>query len=316
VSHDHGDSSAAHGGSSPAARGSERRLVAALALVAAVLVGEVVAGLLAHSVALLADAAHLLTDVAGLAAAVVAARLARRPARGALTFGLRRLEVLAAQGNGALLLVVAVLIAVEAGRRLAHPRPVEGVALLVVAAIGVVVNLTATVVLSGDERGSLNLRAALAHVRTDAFASAVTVAAGIVVITAGWRRADPVASLVVVAVLLVTAVRLLVQTGRVLLEAAPAGLDPDAVHLTMAGDGRVDSVHELHLWLITSAFPALSAHVLVRPGYDCHAVRADLELVLQDAYGISHTTLQVEHALDPVHHIGSARQPGAGGTGS
>ncbi len=294
---------------------SERRLVAALSLVAAFLVGEIVAGLLAHSVALLADAGHLLVDVAALAAAVVAARLARRPARGALTFGLRRLDVLAAQGNGALLLVVGVLIAVEAGRRLVHPAPVAGPALLVVAAVGVVVNLTATIVLAGGDRGSLNVAATLAHVRTDVLASAVTVVAGIVVTTTGWRRADPVASLVVVAVLLVTAVRLLLQTGRVLLEAAPAGVDPTAVHAAMTADARVAEVHELHLWLITSGFPALSAHVLVRPGFDCHAVRADLEEGLGQAYGIAHTTLQVEHAPDDVLHIGSARQPGAQAAG-
>jgi cobalt-zinc-cadmium efflux system protein len=289
-----------------------RRLGVALALVGAFLVGEVVAGLFAHSVALLADAAHLLTDVAGLVAALVASRLARRPARGSMTFGLRRLEVLAAQANGGLLLVVAVLIAVEAGRRLAHPAPVAGLALLIVAGVGIVVNIAATVVLTrgGD---SLNVSAALAHVRTDAVASAVTVVAGIVVLATGWRRADPVASLVVVAVLLVTAVRLLLRTGRVLLEAAPPGVDPAAVRATVEADTRVDSVHELHLWLITSGFPALSAHVLVRPGFDCHAVREDVEAALARTYGIAHTTLQVEHAEDDVLHVGPARRTDGAG---
>ncbi len=288
----------------------DRRLTVALALVAAFLLGEVVVGLLAHSVALLADAAHLLTDVAGLAAALVAARLARRPARGAMTFGLRRLEVLAAQGNGALLLVLGVLVAVEAVRRLIHPAPVAGLALVVVAAVGIGVNTAASVVLARGDRESFNVRAALAHVRTDALASAVTVVAGVVVLATGWRRADPVASLLVVAVLGVTAVRILVQTGRVLLEAAPPGVDPAAVLAAVRADPRVDSVHELHLWLITSGFPALSAHVLVRPGFDCHAVRAEVEAALARAYGIEHTTLQVEHAADEVLHIGAARREG------
>jgi cobalt-zinc-cadmium efflux system protein len=297
VSHEHGHATADAG-----------RLRLGLTLVSAFLVAEVVVGLLAHSVALLADAGHLLTDVAGLGAALIAARLSRRPARGPMTFGLRRLDVLAAQANGALLVVVGVVVGVEAIDRLVHPADVDGWALVIVAGVGLLVNVVVTFVLAGGDRTSMNVSAALAHIRADALSSAVTVVAGVVVLTAGWRRADPGASLVVVAVLLVTGVRLLLRTGRVLLEAAPAGVDPDAVLASMTDDRRVASVHELHLWLITSGFPALSAHVLVRPGEDCHAVRADLESGLEHAYGIAHTTLQVEHAPDEVLTI-SARQP-------
>lgn len=297
MSHEHGHATADAG-----------RLRLGLVLVGAFLVAEVITGLLAHSVALLADAGHLLTDVAGLGAALVAARLSHRPARGQMTFGLRRLDVLAAQANGALLLVVGVVVGVEAISRLVHPADVDGWALVVVAGVGLVVNTVVTFVLAGGDRTSMNVTAALTHIRADALSSAVTVVAGVVVLTAGWRRADPGASLVVVAVLLVTGVRLLMQTGRVLLEAAPAGVDPDAVLASMTGDRRVASVHELHLWLITSGFPALSAHVLVRQGEDCHGVRADLESALDAAYGISHTTLQVEHAPDELLTI-SARQP-------
>ncbi|HEX7354188.1 MAG TPA: cation diffusion facilitator family transporter [Mycobacteriales bacterium] len=291
------------------------RLRLGLALVAAFLAAEVVVGLLAHSVALLADAGHLLTDVAGLGAALVAARLSRRPAQGSLTFGLRRLDVLAAQANGALLLVVGVVIGIEAIDRLVHPAHVEGLALVVVAAVGLVVNTVVTFVLAGGDRASMNVSAALAHIRADALSEAVTVLAGVVILASGWRRADPVASLAVVAVLLATGVRLLAKTGRVLLEAAPVGVDPDAVLRSMTGDHRVASVHELHLWLITSGFPALSAHVLVRPGEDCHVVRADLESALDRTYGIAHTTLQVEHAADDLLTI-SARQPDEGAPGA
>lgn len=283
------------------------RLRLGLVLVSVFLVAEVVTGVLAHSVALLADAGHLLTDVAGLAAALVAARLSRRPPRGPLTFGLRRLDVLAAQANGALLVVVGVIVGVEAVRRLVHPEDVDGLALVVVAGVGLVVNIVVTFVLAGGDRTSMNVSAALAHIRADALSSGITVVAGAVILAAGWRRADPGASLAVVAVLVVTGVRLLLRTGRVLLEAAPAGVDPDGVLQSMTGDPRVASVHELHLWLITSGFPALSAHVLVRAGEDCHAVRADLESALETAYDISHTTLQVEHAPDDLLTI-SARQ--------
>ena len=306
VSHDHvGD-----GPASPDAG----RLRVALVVVTCFLVAEVLVGFLAGSVALLADAGHLLTDVAGLAAALVAARLSRRPAGGSLTYGLRRLDVLAAQANGALLLVVGVLIAIEAVSRLVHPASVDGLAMVVVAGAGLVVNTFVTLVLAGGDRGSINVGAALAHVRADALSSALTVAAGAAILASGWRRADPVASLVVVAVVLVTGVRLLLRTGRVLLEAAPAGVDPDAVRAAMTADPRVASVHELHLWLITSGFPALSAHVLVRPDEDCHAVRADLEGRLARSYGIAHTTLQVEHVRDDLLSI-SARQPGEDGAG-
>lgn len=284
---------------------SERALTLALSLVAGYLLVEVVTGVLARSLALLADAGHLLVDVAALGASLLAIRFARRPARGGWTFGLQRLEVLAAQGNGALLLVVGLFLGAASVRRLVHPVAVHGLPLVVVAAVGMLVNGGAALILGRGNRGSLNTRAALAHVRTDVFASAAAVIAGLTILATGWQRADPVASLVVVALVLGTAVRLLAQTGRVLLEAAPADCDPARLRADMLADDRVASVHDLHLWLITSGFPALAAHVLVRPGDDCHAVRAELERMLLARHSIRHTTLQVEHAQGDVLQIGA-----------
>jgi cobalt-zinc-cadmium efflux system protein len=273
-----------------------RYLAGALALIGTFLVGEVIAATVAHSLALLADAGHLLTDVAALAAALVAARLARRPATGPWTYGLRRAEILSAAGNGVTLLVVAGLVVMEAVRRLIHPPHVAGPALIVVASVGVVVNVAASWLLAKASRTSLNVAGAVQHVRTDLYAFAATVVAGVVVLATGWRRADPVASLVVAALMALAAQRLMRASGRILLEAAPAGTDTAALAHALRSHPDVASVHDVHAWTITSGFPALSAHVLTTPEADCHAVRRELEGLLERDFAIVHTTLQVDHA--------------------
>jgi cobalt-zinc-cadmium efflux system protein len=280
------------------APGDRRRLVVALALLTGFFAGEVVAAFLAHSVALLADAGHMLVDIGALAASLAAARLAARPARGALTFGYVRAEILSAQGNGVTLIVVGVAVLVEAVRRLVHPVHVTGGTLIAVAAVGIAVNLVVVRVLAGSVRRSLNVEGSLRHVLTDLYAFIGTAVAGLIVVTTGWERADPVASLVVVALMLQAGWALLVESGRILLEAAPAGTDPDVVARELVADPRVESVHDIHVWLITSGFPALAAHVLVNPAADCHAVRRDLEALLAERHGIRHTTLQVDHAAE------------------
>jgi cobalt-zinc-cadmium efflux system protein len=273
-----------------------RYLAGALALIGTFLVAEVAAATVAHSLALLADAGHLLTDVAALAAALVAARLASRPASGPWTYGLRRAEILSAAGNGITLLVVAGLVVMEAIRRLIHPPDVAGPALIVVASVGVVVNVVASWLLAKASRTSLNVAGAVQHVRTDLYAFAATVVAGVVVLTTGWRRADPVASLCVAALMALAAERLMRASGRILLEAAPAGTDAAALASALRGHPDVASVHDVHAWTITSGFSALSAHVLTTPDADCHAVRRDLEELLARDFAIVHTTLQVDHA--------------------
>jgi cobalt-zinc-cadmium efflux system protein len=274
-----------------------RALGAALGLILSFMIAEVVAGIFAHSLALLADAAHMLTDAAAIGAGIVAARLARRPASGSWTFGWKRAEVLSAQGNGISLLVAGVLIGVEAIRRLVHPTAVTGFSLIVVAAIGVVVNLVASRIVAGG-RDSINVDGVYRHLLTDLAAFAGTLIAGIIIVTTHYRRADAIAALVVVALMVYTAAQLLATTGRVLLEAAPEGMALQDVVDDILADKRVASAHDVHLWLITSGFPALAAHVLVEASADCHVVRRDLEAMLAARHGIEHTTLQVDHAAD------------------
>jgi cobalt-zinc-cadmium efflux system protein len=272
-----------------------RRLAIALGLIAALMGVEVAGGILAHSVALLADAGHMLTDAAALAAALAAAALAARPARGPWTFGLGRAEILAAQGNGLVLLLVTLGIVYSAARRLAAPPHVHGGIVVGVALVGVAVNLVATLVLSGADRTSLNVRGAFLHVATDLAAFVGTAIAGALVLVTGWSRFDPIAGLLVAALMLRSSWSLLRDSGRIFLEAAPAGIDPDAVAATLAGDLDVVEVHDLHVWTVTSGFPALAAHVLVSPDADCHAARRRLEQLLTERFGLRHTTLQVDH---------------------
>jgi cobalt-zinc-cadmium efflux system protein len=285
-----------------------RRLATALALIVAFIGGEVAAGIVAHSLALLADAGHMVTDAAALTAALVAATLAARPARGPWTFGLGRTEILAAQGNGITLLLVAIWIVYTAVRRLITPPSVHGGIVLAVALAGVVVNLAATLVLAGADRTSLNVRGAFIHVATDLVAFVGTAIAGALVLLTGWNRFDPIASLLVAALMVRSSWSLLRESGRIFLEAAPAGIDPAAVAAALASDLDVVEVHDLHVWTVTSGFPALAAHVLVSPGADCHAARRRLEQLLADRFGLEHTTLQVDHVARRSQRVSIGRR--------
>jgi cobalt-zinc-cadmium efflux system protein len=277
-------------------RADDRRLLGiALALIVALMAGEISAGLLAGSLALLADAGHMLTDAAALAGALVASRLASRPARGMWTFGFGRAEILAAQGNGITLLVVSVWIVYGAIRRLVSPPVVHGGVVLVVALAGVAVNLAATLVLARADRESLNVRGAFLHVATDLAAFAGTAAAGALVLATGWYRFDAIAGLLVAALMLRSSWTLLRESGRIFLEASPAGLDPAAVARAIADEPDVVEVHDLHVWTVTSGFPALAAHVLVSPDADCHAARRRLQHILEERFHLHHVTLQVDH---------------------
>jgi cobalt-zinc-cadmium efflux system protein len=291
--HHHG-----HGAGERGRAADRGRLGVALGLILGFMAVEVVAGILADSLALLSDAAHMLTDAGALALALVASRLAERPAGGGFTFGLRRAEVLSAQANGATLLVLGGLIVWEGVHRIVEPPEVAGATVLAVALAGVAVNLAATRVLAGANRQSLNVEGAFQHVLTDLFAFLATAAAGAVVLATGFGEADGIAALMVAALMFRSAWGLLRDSGRVLLEAAPAGVDPAQVAGVISDEPHVVEVHDLHLWEVTSGFPALSAHVLVRPGCDCHEHRRKLALLLHDRFGIDHTTLQVDHAPD------------------
>jgi cobalt-zinc-cadmium efflux system protein len=281
----------AHHHHPPADRG---RLQIALALIVGFMAVEVVAGILASSLALLSDAAHMLTDAGAIALALVAARLASRPAAGGYTFGLKRAEILSAQLNGATLLALAAVITYEGIRRLVDPPDVEGAAVLVVAIAGIVVNLAATSVLAGANRRSLNVEGAFQHVLTDLFAFVATAVAGAVVLATGFARADGIAALIVAALMFRSGWGLLRDSGRVLLEASPKDLDPNEIGRTLAAQDHVVEVHDLHVWEVTSGMPSLSAHVTVQAGCDTQTHRRKLAELLEERFGIDHTTLQVE----------------------
>jgi len=280
-----------------------RPLATALALILAFMAAEVAAGVVANSLALLSDAAHMLVDAAALGLSVWAAKLVQRPAGGEMTFGFRRAEILSAQANAITLLVLGVLIVAEAIQRLVSPPSVEAPLVVATAAVGAAVNVAAIWQVARANRESLNVEGSFRHLVTDFFAFAATVVAGAVVWATGFERADPIASLAVAASMLLAALPLLRKTGRVLLEAAPEGLRPEEIAEAIAGHAHVASLHDLHVWEISTGFPSLSAHVLVERDADCHRVRRELEELLHDRFGLDHTTLQVEHTTDRLHAI-------------
>jgi cobalt-zinc-cadmium efflux system protein len=273
-----------------------RSLKLALLLITAFMAGEVLAGVLASSLALLSDAAHMLTDAGALALSLAAARLSSRPARGAMTYGMGRAEILSAQANGVTLLVLALVIVYEAIRRLVSPPTVGGWTVVGVALAGVGVNLLAARILHTEHHRSLNVEGSYRHILTDLYGFIATAIAGAVILATGFQRADGIASLVVCALMLHASFTLLGASGRVFMEAAPAGLEPAEIGHVLAAQPGVVEVHDLHVWEVTSGFPALSAHVVVRAGEDCHELRRALQRVLQERFDLRHTTLQVDHA--------------------
>jgi cobalt-zinc-cadmium efflux system protein len=290
-----------------------RYLAGSLALILAFMAAEVVIGLLAHSLALISDAAHMLTDAAAIVLALTAMRLSARPPGGGYTYGLRRTEILSAQANGITLLLLSAWLTYEAVRRLISPPAVAGGAVLGTALAGIAVNAVAASLAARADRRSLNVEGAFRHILTDAYAFVATAVAGLIMIITGFDRADAIATLIVVALMAKAGTALLRESGRIFLEAAPPELSPEAIGQAMAAREGVVEVHDLHIWEITSGMPAASAHVLVGQGLDCHAVRVDLERLLSDTYQIGHTTLQVDHAPDRLLSIRHApAPPGAG----
>jgi cobalt-zinc-cadmium efflux system protein len=277
---------------------SSGRLRTALALILAFMALEVVVGILADSLALLSDAAHMLTDAGAIGLALVAARLAARPAGGGFTFGLKRAEILSAQVNGVTLVALAAVILAEGIQRLIDPPTVDGGPVLAVAVAGIAVNLAATWVLSGANRRSLNVEGAFQHVLTDLFAFIATAIAGLLILTSGLYRADGVAALLVAALMLRSGWGLLRDSGRVLLEASPRGVDPEEIGRTLAAQPHVVEVHDLHVWEVTSGMPSLSAHVTVGAGCDTQAHRRKLAALVSERFDIEHSTLQVEARHD------------------
>jgi cobalt-zinc-cadmium efflux system protein len=281
-------------------RARNRRVLGiVLALTLAFTIVEVVGGMLTGSLALLADAVHMLSDNLALTLALVALWLAGRPSTPERSFGYQRAEILAALANGVILVALAIWIFVEAWGRLTDPPEVLAGWVAVVAVGGLVVNLAAAVILHRAGHDTLNLRATLRHVLADALGSAGVLAAAVVILATGWRYADPLAGAVIGVLVLASSWSVLRDSVHILLEGTPRGIDARELGRRLAEVPGVVEVHDLHVWTITSGFPALSAHVLVERGDDCHARRRDLEALLQREFGIEHTTLQVDHAAPP-----------------
>jgi len=299
--HDHG-----HGISENADR---RYLVIALALLIAFMITEVIVAFVSGSLALLSDAGHMLTDVGAIGASLWAMNLAARPAAGSWTFGWKRAEILSAAVNGITLLVVSGIVGFEAIRRLIHPPTVDGAPVLVVALIGVVVNIVAAWVLAKANRTSLNVEGAYQHILTDLYGFVGTVVAAVVILTTGYARADAIASLIVVALMLKAARGLLKDSGRVLLEAAPEGIDLAQVRSHLLDSDHVHDVHDLHVWTVTSNLPTLSAHVVIDDSCfnDGHAPQLldELQSCLVGHFDVEHSTFQLEPAAHSTHETGN-----------
>jgi cobalt-zinc-cadmium efflux system protein len=286
--------------------GDHRRMAIALGINLAMLLAGIVGGLVFHSLALLADAGHVLADVAALGLALLAGALASRPASPRRTFGRGRGEIFAALINGVTLVAVAVLVFVAAVMRMSDPPDVEAGGVIAVGLFGLLGNGAATLVLARGDRENINLEGALRHTATDALASLGVIVSGIVVLVTGWNQADPIVSIAIGVLILLSSWRLLREPFDVLMETAPQGIDVQEVGRAMAAVPGVREVHDLHVWTVTSGFPALAAHVRTEPGSNVDDVRERLEAVLHERFGLEHTTLQV--VVEPLLQLEDRRE--------
>ena len=304
--HGHGDGGHAH---IPGPGADRRHLLIALLLLAAFMLAEVIVAVLSGSLALLSDAGHMLSDVGAIGAALWAIRLAARPAAGAWTFGWKRAEILSAAGNGITLLVVSGIVGVEAITRLINPPRVDGGPVVVVAAVGIAVNIAAAWVLARANRSSLNVQGAFRHVLTDLYGFIGTVIAGVIILATGWTQADAIASLLVVGLMLKAAWELLRASGRILLEAAPENMDLDDVRAHLLSTDHVRGLHDLHAWTVTSGLPTLSAHIVIDDACftDGCAPRLldQLQTCIAGHFDVEHSTFQFEAAAHADHEPGT-----------
>ncbi len=266
----------------------------ALAINVGLLVAEAVGGIITGSLAVLADAGHLLSDVGSIILALIAARLATMPAAGRRTFGYQRSEVLAALVNGLLLVAVSVVIAIAAIGRFSDPPEIDGAGVLALGALGLAGNIAATLVLARGQREDINLEGVLRHSFADALGSLGVLIAGAFVLAGGSDLVDPIVGLLIAVLVLLSSWRLIKEPVDVLMEAAPADLDVDGMGAAICEEGGVRSVHDLHVWTVTAGFGAVAAHVVVANGSDRDLIRRRLEVMLHECFGIEHTTLQME----------------------
>lgn len=293
-SHDHGHDHP-HGHGHEVDAGNEKRMALAAALTGAFMLVEAAGGLIAGSLALLADAGHMLTDFASLLLAWFAFRVARRPADWKRTYGFDRFSVLVAFVNGISLFVIAGFIVFEAAQRFLEPVPVMGGTMLAIAVAGLLVNLLAFRVLHGADKDNLNVRGAALHVLGDLLGSVAAIAAAGIILATGWTTADPLLSILVVALILRSAWYVVKESGRILLEAAPRGLDTRAVARDLAGLEGVEDVHHLHAWSITEKRRMMTLHARIAPGAEAGAATAAIKARLKERHGVEHATVEIEH---------------------
>jgi cobalt-zinc-cadmium efflux system protein len=292
--------------------GNRRRMLVAAAINAALIAAGLVGGVLTGSLALLADAGHVLSDLGAIGLAVLAGRFAERPGGPRRTFGFQRSEVIAALFNGLALVAIAVLIIAAAIHRLGDPPDVEGAGVIVLGLVGLAGNAAATLVLARGQREDINLEAVLRHSAADALGSLGVVASGTVVLATGWNAIDPLIGIAIAALILASSVRLVREPFDVLMEAAPPGVDVQAIARAIGSVSGVREVHELHVWSVTAGFEALAAHVVVARGQDRDRVRREVEFVLRSRYRIEHTTLQMEGEADDNALLQVQTSPGTG----
>jgi cobalt-zinc-cadmium efflux system protein len=287
-----------------------KRLVGVLALTFTFMLLEFLGGWIANSLALMADAGHMLSDVAALGLSIFALWFARRPATPAKTYGYLRIEILAALANGVTLVLIAIAILWQAYARFRVPQPVDGPLMLGVAAAGLIVNIVAAVLLHASSGHSLNIRAAYLHVLGDLLGSVGAIAAAVIILVSGWYPADPIMSCLVAVLILVGSWRLVRESVDVLLEAVPPGIDFDALRRAIAEIPGVEEVHDLHVWTLTSGYLAMSGHAIITDPGDHKRILQQVHSRMHEDFGINHVTMQVEHRT--VYSLGmQAAQKGA-----
>ena len=271
-----------------------RRLIWASAISALYFIAELVAGFLTNSLALLSDAGHMLSDIGAMALSLFAFRMAKRPATHQSTYGFHRVEILAALFNGLSLWLIVGIIFAAAYNRFAQPPVVESFGMMIVAVIGLFVNIAAAAMLHGQHRHNLNLRGAFLHVVSDAVGSVGAIAAGIIMLTTGWYLADPLISIFIGGLILFSSWSLVKDSVSVLMQSVPKGIQLEEVRLTIEAVDGVSKVHDLHIWAVTSDIFTLSAHAVVTNGEDFHQVLNNIEETLKERFNIEHTTIQLE----------------------
>ena len=285
----------AHSGAGAGNTRHKRTLAWVLLLTGGFMIAEFAVALWTGSLALLADAGHMLRDVVGVAVSLFAAWMADKPTDFVATYGYRRYEVLGAFVNGLLLVGLIVYIAIDASTRLLQPQEIEAWPVLWIGILGLLVNITAIRLLHAPAGESLNMRGAYLEVLADALGSLGVIVAAVIIVFTGWTPVDALVALGITVWMIPRTWFLLQDSGRILLEFTPKGLDLEQIGATMAMQSGVTEVHDLHVWEVTSGFPALSAHVLVKADVDCHESRRELAKLLKDRFNIRHTTLQVDH---------------------